>query len=159
MGHWLGRKVNSQQNLLIFTYDFFPVKQYQSAHYSSYQGTCSFWSSCHCVLKQKTSVRGYAQSVRRHVEYETTTLLLGMWGTFHVVTTSDFSSYSQKSVISIRQTTSHMRQTGLSNQDISTDKADFHRQGLGSIPVQLCGTCGGKSGIGTEIFQFHNFFL
>jgi len=30
-----------------------------------------------------------------------------------------------------------MRQTGLSNQDISIDTADFHRQGLGSIPMQF----------------------
>jgi len=44
------------------------VKQYQSAQYSSFQGTCSFWSSCHCVFKQKTSVTGYALSVRRHID-------------------------------------------------------------------------------------------
>jgi len=30
-----------------------------------------------------------------------------------------------------------MRQTGLSNRNISVDTANFHRQGLGSVPVQF----------------------
>jgi hypothetical protein len=65
MGHWLGPTVNSLQNSLIFTHNLFCLKQYQSAHFSSYQGTCFFWSSCHCVFKQ-TSANGCDQSVRRH---------------------------------------------------------------------------------------------
>jgi len=31
-----------------------------------------------------------------------------------------------------------MRQTGLSNQDISIDTPDFHRQGLGFNPRAVC---------------------
>lgn len=41
-------------------------------------------------------------------------------------------------------------------QNISRDTADFYRQDLGSITVCiLCGTCGGKFGLGAEIF--HSF--
>jgi len=53
-----------------------------------------------------------------------------------------------------------MRQTGLCNQDISIDTADFHRQSLGSIPVQFVWYLWWEIwNLGRKLSQFHSFFL
>jgi len=52
-----------------------------------------------------------------------------------------------------------MRQTGLSNQDIKIDKADFHRQGLGFNPRAFCvGLVVGNLEWGAEMFHIFTAF-
>lgn len=52
-----------------------------------------------------------------------------------------------------------MHQTDLSNQDISIDTADFHRQGLGFNPRAVCvGLVMGNLELGQKFFTVSQLF-